>query len=343
MDAMQPVLIVIQGPEPGRVYRLPENRVTTLGRSDRNSVPVPTPTVSRFHCEIACVNGRWELNDLNSRMGTLVDGQRIEGKQTLSSGQLIRLSTTVFRFELMAEGEVQDTLLMAVEERGVRPALWSGRIGRLLDYVRWEGRRAVMVNLAFLAAVTATVGIITVRLLAYARSRAKRPVAQRVRLEQRAQLGYDDALATLGAGDKTRALGKLEQVARDFAGTAAAGRAAQTRTETFWAVLQETFSTVAAREADNDHAAALGLQQELQTLHPPPSATGLLQQRRQYTVRLAHASFRAVEQSAGRLVEGGDVEGALKLYRRAHDRVGVPELAAEARERMAELETGGDG
>ncbi len=341
---MQPVLIMIQGPEPGRVYRLPENRVTTLGRSERNSVPVPSPTVSRFHCEIACVNGRWELSDLNSRKGTLVDGERIEGKRTLSSGQLIRLSSTIFRFELMAEGEVQDTLLMAVEEPGVRQAaFWSGRIGRLLDHLRWEGRRAVVVNLAFLAAVVATVGSVTGGLLAYARSRAERPVAQGARPEQRAQRAYDDALAALGAGDKTRALGKLEQVERDFAGTAAAGRAAQTRTETFWAVLQETLSTVAAREADNDHAAALGLQQELQRLHPPPSATGLLQQRRQYTVRLAHASFRAVEQSAGRLAAKGDVEGALKLYRRAHDRIGVPELAAEAQLRMAELETGGDG
>ncbi len=71
----QPVLIVIQGPEPGIIYRLPENRVTTIGRSTRNSIVVVNPDVSRFHCELSYVNGRWELHDLNSKKGTIINGE----------------------------------------------------------------------------------------------------------------------------------------------------------------------------------------------------------------------------------------------------------------------------
>ena len=33
----QPVLIMIQGPEPGSIYKLPDNRVTTIGRSSRTA------------------------------------------------------------------------------------------------------------------------------------------------------------------------------------------------------------------------------------------------------------------------------------------------------------------
>ncbi len=63
------------------IYRLPENRVTTIGRSTRNSIVVVNPDVSRFHCELSYVNGRWELHDLNSKKGTIVNGEGLDGSR----------------------------------------------------------------------------------------------------------------------------------------------------------------------------------------------------------------------------------------------------------------------
>lgn len=316
LDPRQPVLIMIQGPEPGSLYKLPDNRVTTIGRSSRSTIRVVTSTVSRFHCEIACINGSWELSDLNSRRGTMVNGERIADKRVLSPGDLVRLSTTVFRFDLLEETAERDSALMAVNEPGTEQKLTAeGQAAGPLDDIRLRSRlereearqnrararHALKVNLAFLGVVAVATAIVVGALLFWAHWPA--------------------------------------EVQRDFAGATAVPQAAQTQADTVWTAVQEKLSAVAAREADNDYAAALGLYEELEKLEPSEPAGDLLRQRRQCTVRLAHASFRTVEEAAARLARNGDREAALELYRRALDRIGVPELAAQARARIAELQT----
>ena len=54
-----------------------EERVT-LGRAHENDVIIPQSTVSKFHATfIQLEDGRWSLQDLGSRNGTLLNGHRL--------------------------------------------------------------------------------------------------------------------------------------------------------------------------------------------------------------------------------------------------------------------------
>ena len=62
---------------------------------------------------------------------------------------------------------------------------------------------------------------------------------------------------------------------------------------------------------------------------------------RAYTVRLAHARFAELERAAEQELKAGHPQAAVAYYREAAASVGVPELVATARRRIAELEPAG--
>src|SRR5688572_31844185 len=51
---------------------------TTLFRSEDADLPIQDGKISRHHCRIEFVDGRWTLKDLDSRNGTWVSGKRIK-------------------------------------------------------------------------------------------------------------------------------------------------------------------------------------------------------------------------------------------------------------------------
>jgi len=351
--AKQPVLIMIQGPEPGSFYKLPDNRVTTVGRSSRNTLRAVSPSVSRFHCEIACVNGTWELNDLNSRKGTIVNGERIEGRCMLKPADIIRVGATVFRFDTVDETALQDGAMVAIMEAELDQKLVpKGEAAGSLDDIRFRSRlegeqvrqerqserRTLKANVAFVGSVAIAIGMIVTAVLAYAHRRAAQPQVEAERMERRARALYGEAQASLKSGDNATALEKLSAIGRDLPDTKTARDATRLRADVLWSIAQQRLSVVEEREADGDYAAALAAYDELKRLDPDKALEGLLAERRDYTVRLAHASFKTIDQAAQQRVAAGDTQGALELYRRAQGRIGVPELAAQAQAKTAELE-----
>src|SRR5262245_55491599 len=89
-------LEVAAGPETGR--RLPlEKATTTLGRAPGNTHVVADTTISRQHAKVFVRDGRHWIADLNSSHGTFVNGLRIT-LQTLTSGDEVKLGTTVLRY-----------------------------------------------------------------------------------------------------------------------------------------------------------------------------------------------------------------------------------------------------
>ena len=64
---------------------------TILGRTDEASVWIDGPTVSRRHARIVVSGGRAVLEDLGSRNGTWLRGERIDSPRVLSDGDEIRL------------------------------------------------------------------------------------------------------------------------------------------------------------------------------------------------------------------------------------------------------------
>jgi transcriptional regulator with GAF, ATPase, and Fis domain len=78
---------------------LPDSEAT-LGRDPTNAVPVVDPSVSRKHCLLRrAEDGRFQIKDLASRNGTLVNGVTVQ-EQWLRHGDEIAIGDSVFLFLL---------------------------------------------------------------------------------------------------------------------------------------------------------------------------------------------------------------------------------------------------
>jgi signal transduction histidine kinase len=91
-------LLVLQGPDKGRRFELPD-ATTLVGRESRQ-LPLTDNTVSRRHCELIynTDDGEWTLRDLGSSNGSYVNGMRIVGKHALKLGDQVRVGRTLMVF-----------------------------------------------------------------------------------------------------------------------------------------------------------------------------------------------------------------------------------------------------
>jgi hypothetical protein len=351
VDGRQPVLIVIQGPEPGIIYRLPDNRVTTIGRSMRNSIVVVNPSVSRFHCELSYVNGRWELHDLNSRKGTIVNGEALDGSRRLIPGDIIRMSSAVFRFDLVDEAFDQDGALLAIKEaeldarlsRQQEKAQWLDQVmarNRLDSKDEDQPEAAGASVLASFLFVLVVAGLVVAgSIVARSAGRPAMPVPSKHAVAARS--AYLAATEALAAGKAVDAVQKLQHVQEAFPNTDEARQAALKLQAARGAVLDQELDRMAGQEADGDYADALGTAAELKKLDLGPGAAGLLAAQEELATRLARAAYTGMDKDARRLLQQGDRAGALKLYRRMRESVGIPELSAQADAKVKEIEPNG--
>ncbi len=91
------ILTVLQGPDKGKRFELPDNEPQLIGRSSE-SLPLRDKTISRRHAELTPDEGRWYINDLRSANGTYVNGQRITDRWRLQLGDQVRTGSTLFVF-----------------------------------------------------------------------------------------------------------------------------------------------------------------------------------------------------------------------------------------------------
>ena len=96
---MRPRLLVIAGPAKESTIPLPEGEAT-LGRDPANAVALADASVSRKHCLLRREeDGRFQIKDLDSRNGTLVNGRAVK-EQWLRHGDEIATGDSVFLFLL---------------------------------------------------------------------------------------------------------------------------------------------------------------------------------------------------------------------------------------------------
>lgn len=91
------ILTVIQGPDKGRTFQLPDHEPQLIGRSGE-ALPITDTTVSRRHAEMTPDNGAWFLRDLQSQNGTYVNADRIKDRVRLRPGDQIRVGATLMVF-----------------------------------------------------------------------------------------------------------------------------------------------------------------------------------------------------------------------------------------------------
>jgi len=93
---LRPRLVVLSGPLKDSIIPLTESE-TTVGREASNDIPVTDPSVSREHFRLSCEGGRYRVQDLVSRNGTLVNGSKVE-EHWLRHGDEIAAGDSSFLF-----------------------------------------------------------------------------------------------------------------------------------------------------------------------------------------------------------------------------------------------------
>jgi two-component system NtrC family sensor kinase len=89
------ILTVIQGPDKGRKFELPDHEPQLIGRSSE-ALPIDDNAISRRHAELTPDDGVWWIRDLASQNGTYVNGVKIEDRTKLRPGDQIRTGQTLF-------------------------------------------------------------------------------------------------------------------------------------------------------------------------------------------------------------------------------------------------------
>ena len=93
------VLTVLQGPDRGRRYEMPDDEPQLIGRSSE-ALNISDNTISRRHAELTPDpdSGIWYLRDLGSANGTFVNGVRVKDRKELKPGDQVRTGATLFLF-----------------------------------------------------------------------------------------------------------------------------------------------------------------------------------------------------------------------------------------------------
>ncbi len=99
--------LALVSPSGDRRFALPEGSTLVLGREPTSDLPIFDPGVSRRHAEVRAVGESMFVQDLSSRNGTWLNGQRV-GRAQVNIGDLVSF------------GPVE---LVVVEEAAPRPAL----------------------------------------------------------------------------------------------------------------------------------------------------------------------------------------------------------------------------
>ena len=87
------------GAEPAFTFRILPGNIKTVGRATRADFAVDAALVSRLHCRLTAGTSEIEVVDLDSTNGTFVNGERIEKRKTVKSGDRIGVG----RVELLVE------------------------------------------------------------------------------------------------------------------------------------------------------------------------------------------------------------------------------------------------
>ena len=91
-------LIVLSGQNVGEMYKLSGEQVT-LGRGGSADIRLVDEGISRFHARIRSEGGAMLVEDLESRNGTFLNGERVGSARKLEDGDKIQVGrTTVLKF-----------------------------------------------------------------------------------------------------------------------------------------------------------------------------------------------------------------------------------------------------
>ncbi len=129
-------LVCLSGSKCGVEYEL-SRTATVIGRSAECDIMVDDQFASRRHAEILRMEDAYQLHDLQSKNGVLIDGKRVSpgGTAWLNDSNELQFASTLFRF-LDPAVTVTAPALVALRESGMRVDITTRQVyvdGGLLD------------------------------------------------------------------------------------------------------------------------------------------------------------------------------------------------------------------
>jgi pSer/pThr/pTyr-binding forkhead associated (FHA) protein len=91
--------VAVFPPGAAEPQRHPLSESNVFGRASDNDVWIDDPNISRQHCKVARVDGRWVLSDLGSTNGTWLDAARVK-RYALRDGETFYLGDARVVFHL---------------------------------------------------------------------------------------------------------------------------------------------------------------------------------------------------------------------------------------------------
>ena len=92
-------LIVLNAESGPRNYVLSASPLR-IGREDCNDIVIQEEQVSKHHASVFYEKGQFWVENLKSTNGLCVNGKCVEDRSSLNQGDLIKIGTTLLRFEL---------------------------------------------------------------------------------------------------------------------------------------------------------------------------------------------------------------------------------------------------
>ncbi len=100
------ILLELHGPQPGAVFSIPASGIT-IGSSSSADVSLNDDSVSQEHVRVT-FDGDPGVEDLASKTGTFINGERIEHRKQLLDGDYVSVGDrTIFKFSMVDEFEEQ--------------------------------------------------------------------------------------------------------------------------------------------------------------------------------------------------------------------------------------------
>src|SRR4051812_21375905 len=108
-------LVVLAGPRQGEQFPLKASR-TRLGRNPDADICLPSQLVSRNHAHVECVDGNYFVEDLGSRNGTFINGDRIDRRAPLQPTDRLVVGEFTFGLRLSPSATPSEAAVVIREE-----------------------------------------------------------------------------------------------------------------------------------------------------------------------------------------------------------------------------------
>jgi len=96
-----PRLIMLSGDRPKAIFNLNDDR-SMIGRDKNNTIALSDTQISKKHAIIMSGKGEYWIEDTKSKNGIYINGKKIEQREKLVHGCLVKLGSTILRFEIMS-------------------------------------------------------------------------------------------------------------------------------------------------------------------------------------------------------------------------------------------------